>query len=146
MYKLNCFAVAKVDLKNALSFPVNWDLYNEHLSSEEAILYQESSPDILSEVEKNVNVWLKIIERVWFQNSFICRESRVQIKISLSLLLFPRLLWRVNNFGEKLNILDPSRSSLIGEEFSLVFHPLWNISGLLIPNRLFGFCKDPNRV
>ena len=56
--------MTRIDLENALVFPINWDLFNKYISTDELILANKRDKQVKMEVEKNVNIWLQMIERV----------------------------------------------------------------------------------
>lgn len=57
-------AVTKVDLENVMYFQVNLDLYQKCLALPENIKESARNPDVIAAAEADVQLWMKIMERV----------------------------------------------------------------------------------
>lgn len=58
--------MTKVDLENVMCFQINMDLYQKCLALPENIKESLRKPDVIAPVEADVQIWMKIMERVRF--------------------------------------------------------------------------------
>lgn len=56
--------MTKIDLGSIICFHINWDLYQKHLAQPETIKESLRKPDVIEAVEANVQIWMKLMERV----------------------------------------------------------------------------------
>jgi len=56
--------VTKIDLENVICFQINWDLYQKCLALPENIKESVRKPDVIAAAEADVQIWMKLMERV----------------------------------------------------------------------------------
>ena len=56
--------MTKIDLKNVIYFQINWDLYQKYLALPENFKEIIRKLDVMTAVEADVRIWMKLMERV----------------------------------------------------------------------------------
>ncbi|XP_018400014.1 PREDICTED: dynein heavy chain 8, axonemal [Cyphomyrmex costatus] len=68
-------SMTKIDLKNVISFQINWDLYQKCLALPENFRESIRKPDVIVAVEADVRIWMKLMERAIVESQQLRRET-----------------------------------------------------------------------
>ncbi|XP_018342058.1 PREDICTED: dynein heavy chain 8, axonemal [Trachymyrmex septentrionalis] len=67
--------MTKIDLKNVICFQINWDLYQKYLLLPENFRESIRNPDVITAVEADVRIWMKLMERAIVESQQLRRET-----------------------------------------------------------------------
>ncbi|KAG5338491.1 DYH8 protein, partial [Acromyrmex heyeri] len=67
--------MTKIDLKNIICFQINWDLYQKYLALPEKFKESIRKLDVITAVEADVRIWMKLMERAIVESQQLRRET-----------------------------------------------------------------------
>ncbi|XP_018048480.1 PREDICTED: dynein heavy chain 8, axonemal [Atta colombica] len=67
--------MTKIDIKNIICFQINWDLYQKYLALPENFRESIRKLDVITAVEADVRIWMKLMERAIVESQQLRRET-----------------------------------------------------------------------
>ncbi|XP_024940596.1 dynein heavy chain 8, axonemal [Cephus cinctus] len=93
--------MTKLDLEGAVKFYTNWELYKKYLSTPESVMTNARNLDIILEVEANVKLWMKSMERAIVESQQLRRETET-VGPTAELTYWRRILARFSSIVEHI--------------------------------------------
>ncbi|KAL0129655.1 hypothetical protein PUN28_001727 [Cardiocondyla obscurior] len=97
-------SMTKTDLESVICFQINWDLYKKCLALPENIRESIHKPNVITAVEADVRIWMKLMERAIVESQQLRRETET-VGPSAELAYWRRLL------GQFSSIMNHIKSS-----------------------------------
>ncbi|KAI4504021.1 hypothetical protein M0802_000492 [Mischocyttarus mexicanus] len=98
-YFCEFLSTINIDLQGIVRFEINWDLYNNYLTTLENVKLNAKNRNIVEIGENNVRIWMKIMERAIVESQQLRRETEV-IGPTGELAYWRRLLVRFSSIIE----------------------------------------------